>query len=86
MSAWIEHVKSYAKTNNIKYKHKYFIALLKDSTVFTLRQKLTPVQRREISSVGWKTLTDCKNITRPHYSERKKMITELERTVSLASK
>lgn len=77
---------TFTGTNNIRYKHKYFVALLKDSTLFTLRQKLTPVQRREISSVGWKTLTECKNITRPHYSERKKMITELERTVSLASK
>jgi 8-oxo-dGTP pyrophosphatase MutT (NUDIX family) len=73
-------------TNNITYKHKYFVALLKDSSLFNLRQKLTPVQRREISRIGWKTLTESKNITRPHYTERKKMITELERGVSLAFK
>ena len=72
-------------TNNIEYKHVYFVALLKDSKYVNLSQKLTPSQRREISSVAWKTLAECKLITRPHYIERKKMITELERTVSLAS-
>ena len=77
---------TFTGTNNVKYKHIYFVALLKDSSLFNLAQKFTSSQRREISSIGWKTLTECKNVTRPHYSERKKMITELERTVSLASK
>jgi 8-oxo-dGTP pyrophosphatase MutT (NUDIX family) len=72
--------------NNITYKHIYFVAILKDSKLIHLEQKLTPVQRREVSSVGWKTLTECKNVTRPHYVERKKMITELERIISLAPK
>lgn len=73
-------------TNNIKYKHIYYVALLKDSKLFNLKHRLTPVQRREISAVDWKTLTECKAITRPHYTERKKMITELEKMVSLAPK
>jgi 8-oxo-dGTP pyrophosphatase MutT (NUDIX family) len=77
---------TFVGTNNIRYKHVYFIALLKDSKLIHLEQKLTPVQRREISNVAWKTLTECKNITRPHYIERKKMITELERIVYLAQK
>jgi 8-oxo-dGTP pyrophosphatase MutT (NUDIX family) len=77
---------TFTGTNNVRYKHIYFVALLKDSKVINLSQKLTPVQRREISSVGWKTLAECKNITRPHYIERKKMITDLERIVSLAPK
>jgi len=72
--------------NNITYKHIYFVAILKDSKLIHLEQKLTPLQRREVSSVGWKTLTECKNVTRPHYVERKKMITELERIISLAPK
>jgi len=70
-------------TNNIKYKHTYFVALLKDSTKIDLAQKLTPMQRREISAVAWKTLTECKNITRPHYVERRKMIENLEKKVKL---
>lgn len=77
---------TFVGTNNIRYKHIYFVALLKDSKLIHLEQKLTPVQRREISNVAWKTLTECKNITRPHYIERKKMITELERIVYLAEK
>jgi 8-oxo-dGTP pyrophosphatase MutT (NUDIX family) len=73
-------------TNNITYKHVYYVAILKDSKLIHLEQKLTPIQRREVSCVGWKSLTECKNVTRPHYVERKKMITELERMISLAPK
>jgi len=72
-------------TNNIRYKHVYYVALLKNSSFINLSQKLTAAQRREISSVSWKTLKECKSITRPHYAERKQMITELEKTISLAS-
>lgn len=68
-------------TNNIKYKHIYYVALLKDSKVIDLTQKLTSMQRREISAVSWKTLKECKEITRPHYAERKVMIGELERRI-----
>ena len=77
---------TFVGTNKVKYKHIYFVTLLKDSKLFNLNQKLTPLQRREVSNVEWKTLTECKKITRPHYVERKYMITELERKVSLASK
>lgn len=73
-------------TNNVLYKHVYYVAILKDSKLIHLEQKLTPLQRREVSSVAWKTLTECKNVTRPHYIERKKMITDLERIISLAPK
>jgi 8-oxo-dGTP pyrophosphatase MutT (NUDIX family) len=77
---------TFTGTNNICYKHVYFVVLLKDSKFIDLSQKFTPSQRREISSIGWKTLAECKNITRPHYVERKQMISELERILSLASK
>lgn len=68
-------------TNNIKYKHIYYVAVLKDSKLIDLTQKLTSMQRREISAVSWKTLKECKDITRPHYVERKAMIGELERRI-----
>jgi 8-oxo-dGTP pyrophosphatase MutT (NUDIX family) len=70
-------------TNKVRYKHLYFVALLKDSKLVNLTQKLTNVQRREISNVAWKTMAECKSITRPHYVERQQMLTELERSVSL---
>lgn len=77
---------NFVATNNIHYKHKYFVALLKDSKLINLNQKLTAAQKREVSGVEWKSLAECKKITRPHYVDRKRLITELERTVSLGFK
>lgn len=77
---------TFTGTNGIRYKHVYFVAFLKDSKIMNLKQKFTSSQRREISSIGWKSLSECKHITRPHYIERKRMISELERRISTASK
>ena len=66
-------------TNNVRYKHVYFVAVLRNSKLINLDQKLTPTQRREVSAVAWKTLKECKEVTRPHYVERKKLICDLER-------
>jgi len=68
-------------TNDVKYKHIYFIAVMKDSSLLPNEKTLTNVQKREVSEVGWKTLTDAKNITRPHYTERKKILNQLERII-----
>lgn len=68
-------------TNGVKYKHVYFIALLENSRLINLKQKLTVSQRREISGIDWKTLSECKKITRPHYTERKRVISEIERAI-----
>jgi len=72
---------TFVGTNGVSYRHIYFVALLKDSRQFNLDSKLTAIQRREVSAVEWKTLKECRNITRPHYTERKKMIAELEKKV-----
>ncbi len=68
-------------TNDVKYKHVYFVALLKDSKLINTSQKLTPMQKREVSAVSWKTLKEAKIITRPHYIERKKIVETLEREI-----
>lgn len=73
-------------TNNVQYKHVYFVATLKDSSLINQSRKLTATQRREVSAVEWKTLLECRKITRPHYIQRKKMISEIEQTVSLVAK
>lgn len=65
-------------TNNIMYKHIYFIGLLTDKNTIDLEQKLTPVQRREISQVGWKTFNECRALVRPYYTKRKALFTEIE--------
>jgi hypothetical protein len=41
------------------------------------------MQRREVSAVEWKTMMECKMITRPHYAERKKIIENLENQVKI---
>jgi 8-oxo-dGTP pyrophosphatase MutT (NUDIX family) len=74
---------TFVGTNDIKYKHVYFVALLQDSKLINLSQKLTPMQRREVSAVEWKTMMECKMITRPHYAERKKIIETLENQVKI---
>lgn len=73
---------TFKATNNITYRHIYAVAVLKDSSLINLAQKLTTTQKREVSAVAWKTLKQAKEITRPHYVERKAMIGEVERAVS----
>lgn len=63
-------------TNNVQYKHVYFIGLLnKDIDV---SQKLTAVQRREISCVKWMSFTESTATIRPHYTRRKAILKEIE--------
>ena len=69
-------------TNEVKYKHVYFIATLKDSAYSVTKQKLNSMQQKEISIVSWKTLEECKTITRPHYVERKRLIDALEQKIA----
>jgi 8-oxo-dGTP pyrophosphatase MutT (NUDIX family) len=78
----VDFTEVFTGTNNVKYKHIYFVALVKDNSLINLNQKLTSTQRREVSAVAWKTLKECKNITRPHYVERKSMLDELEKTIA----
>lgn len=72
---------TFVGTNDVKYKHTYFVAVLKNSKLINLNQKLTSVQKREIAAVGWKTLKECKDIIRPHYPERKQMVRDIERAI-----
>ena len=64
-------------TNNVLYGHKYFIGLVKSPGIIDIHQKFTPMQRREISAIGWKSLSDCSNLTRPHYTGRKLLLQQL---------
>ena len=77
----LEFTEVFTGTNNVKYKHVYYVAKLKNSNLIDTKQRLTTMQRKEISAVSWKTLRECKNITRPHYIERKKLIEELEQKI-----
>lgn len=69
-------------TNNIEYRHTYFVATLKSSASINTVQSLTCIQKREISEVSWKSISQCKTSTRPHYTERIKIFEELERIIA----
>lgn len=63
--------------NHVRYRHVYFVALLKQPEMLNLNQKFTPMQRREISGIGWKTLDAARSLVRPHHIERMGMINQL---------
>ncbi len=67
--------------NNVLYRHIYFVALLKQPDLVDLKQKFTPMQRREISGIGWKSFWESDFLIRPHYSERRKMMEQLKGVV-----
>ena len=78
----LKFVETFRGTNNILYRHIYFVALLKSSKTINTKQKLTYMQSKEISEVGWKTLSECRNVIRPHYVERLNLLTQVERMIA----
>lgn len=67
--------------NNIRYRHVYFVALLTQPDLVNLNQRFTPMQRREISGVAWKTLAEAEALIRPHHVERMGMLNQLRSTL-----
>ncbi len=77
----LKFTESFSGTNGIKYMHIYFVAKLVSSTSINLSQRFTCMQQKEISGIAWKTLSQAKAITRPHYVERKELIHTIEKTI-----
>jgi len=65
-------------TNGIEYKHTYYIALLREAVDLL---QTTDEQQREISAIGWKTISSCRNYTRPHYTQRDELLNSLHKLV-----
>jgi 8-oxo-dGTP pyrophosphatase MutT (NUDIX family) len=63
--------------NGVPYRHVYYVALLKRPEIIDLKQKFTPMQRREISGIGWKSFAEADGLIRPHHIERRSMLTQL---------
>jgi len=63
--------------NGIQYRHVYFIGLLRRPELIDLRQKFTPMQRREISGIAWKSFEEAQTLVRPHHVERMGMLNKL---------
>jgi 8-oxo-dGTP pyrophosphatase MutT (NUDIX family) len=67
--------------NGITYRHIYFVGLLKQPEMVNLTQRFTPMQRREISAIAWKSFEECDRLVRPHHVQRKHMIEELRSVI-----
>ena len=63
--------------NNVRYRHVYFVALLTQADLVNVNQRFTPMQRREISGIAWKTLAEAEALVRPHHIERLGMLTQV---------
>jgi 8-oxo-dGTP pyrophosphatase MutT (NUDIX family) len=70
---------SFLGTNGIPYEHKYFMAV--QLQPFNIHKKFTLSQKREISAIGWKSLSECMSLTRPHYSGREALLSDLSKFV-----
>jgi len=67
---------TFTGTNGIPYRHDYFIALLRDTV--NLTQAMTTTQQKEVSAIEWKTIQQCRDITRPHYIQREALLDSFE--------
>ena len=67
--------------NNVRYRHVYFVALLTQPDLVNLNQRFTPMQRREISGIAWKTMEEAEALIRPHHIERHGMLNQLKATM-----
>jgi 8-oxo-dGTP pyrophosphatase MutT (NUDIX family) len=78
----LKFVETFRGTNNVLYRHIYFVALLRDSKIINLKQKLTFMQSKEVSEVDWKSMSECRSVIRPHYTERIALMTDVERLIA----
>jgi 8-oxo-dGTP pyrophosphatase MutT (NUDIX family) len=72
---------SFNGTNGIKYKHIYFVALLREPESIDLLQTMTNMQKREVSAIEWKSIQECRRLTRPHYIQRSALLDSFERII-----
>ena len=64
-------------TNNKSYKHKYFLALLKDDNEINLQN----YQKSEVSKLEWKTIDECLKSIRPYNLEKKQLIININKVL-----
>lgn len=63
--------------NGIRYRHVYYLALTKNPDAINLQQRFTPMQRREVSAIGWKSYFEADTLVRPHHLERHAMLQQV---------
>jgi 8-oxo-dGTP pyrophosphatase MutT (NUDIX family) len=63
-------------TNHKAYKHKYFLAYIKNNYI-----NLNNFQKAEVSKLEWKSYDECINSIRPYNLEKKKLITNINKVL-----
>jgi 8-oxo-dGTP pyrophosphatase MutT (NUDIX family) len=62
----------YTGSNNKYYKHKYFLAYMKNES--GVEENLENFQKTEVSKLEWKTYEECLDCIRPYHLEKKQVI------------
>lgn len=70
-------IEEYTGSNNVVYKHIYFVSKYISSKNIIL-DPLNIEQKKEISGINFFTLEECREIIRPYYSEKIKLIENVE--------
>jgi 8-oxo-dGTP pyrophosphatase MutT (NUDIX family) len=70
-------------TNNIRYKHIYFIARLKDTEMYEKVQidQTNINQVMEIGNIEWYNFENAMNVIRPYNSEKKDLLKAIDKIV-----
>jgi len=69
--------------NGIRYRHIYYLALLKQPANVNLQQRFTPMQRREVSAIAWKSYREADMLIRPHHAERRTMLQQVRNVMEV---
>jgi len=72
---------SYMASNNLKYKHIYYIAQIKDNNIEANIDKNNIFQNIEVSDIKWFDYNDALNIIREYNIEKKNMLLNLHFTL-----
>jgi 8-oxo-dGTP pyrophosphatase MutT (NUDIX family) len=66
-------------TNDKLYQHLYYIALLNEE--IDLTKTFSESQKKEISAIEWKSIEECHQLKRPHFTQREELLHSVERIV-----
>lgn len=72
---------SYMASNNLKYKHIYYIAQIKNNNTELIIDKNNKLQNIEISDIKWLNYCDSLNIIREYNVEKKNILLNLHFTL-----
>lgn len=70
-------IEEFIGTNNIKYKHVYYLVKMNDDIHKPKLDTSNILQMGEVKSIGWYTYDECMYLIRPYDVAKKEMITKV---------